>query len=246
MASVACMSSSSSVKSSVKKTTIRPKKKTPTTTTTVSTQDIPESVTVTPTPTPPPPSLPAAPSIPVMTSPPKKEPYCDPSLFTQQQIKRKLTVPFYKIKQGVDVKQLLTTELANQLEGRCSIEGYICPYSITIRSYSCGTLAAGNIVFDILADCLICFPDEHSVIKCVVRTITQAGIRAGALYLQPGHVSPIEVFLSRDMNIKKNELFSRIEENDILTVEIIGRRFVLHDTHVTVIAMLLDAESPPQ
>lgn len=242
MASVACVSSSSSVK----KTTIRPKKKTPTTTTTVSTQDIPESVTVTPTPTSPPPSLPVAPAIPVMTPPPKKEPYCDPSLFTQQQIKRKLTVPFYKIKQGVDVKQLLTTELANRLEGRCSIEGYICPYSITIRSYSCGTLAAGNIVFDILADCLICFPDEHSVIKCVVRTITQAGIRAGALYLQPGHVSPIEVFLSRDMNMKKNELFSRIEENDILTVEIIGRRFVLHDTHVTVIAMLLDAESPPQ
>ncbi len=241
MASVACMSSSSSVK----KTTIRPKKKTPTTTTTVSTQDIPESVTVTPTPAPPP-SLPVAPAIPVMTPPPKKEPYCDPSLFTQQQIKRKLTVPFYKIKQGVDVKQLLTTELANQLEGRCSIEGYICPFSITIRSYSCGTLAAGNIVFDILADCLICFPDEHSVIKCVVRTITQASIRAGALYLQSGDVSPIEVFLSRDMNMKKNELFSRIEENDILTVEIIGRRFVLHDTHVTVIAMLLDAESPPQ
>jgi hypothetical protein len=79
-----------------------------------------------------------------------------------------------------------------------------------------------------------------------VRTITQAGIRAGALYLQPGYVSPIEVFLSRDMNMKKNELFSRIEENDILTVEIIGRRFVLHDTHVTVIAMLLDAESPSQ
>jgi hypothetical protein len=41
-----------------------------------------------------------------------------------------------------------------------------------------------------------------------------------------------------------NELFPRIEENDILTVEIIGRRFVLHDTHVTIIAMLLDAASP--
>ena len=47
------------------------------------------------------------------------------------------------------------------------------------------------------------------------------------------------------MNMKNSELFARIEENYILTVEIIGRRFVLHDTHVTVIAMLLDAESPP-
>jgi hypothetical protein len=62
--------------------------------------------------------------------------------------------------------------------------------------------------------------------------------------LIPGRISPIEVFLSRDMN-NNNELFPRIEENDILTVEIIGRRFVLHDTHVTIIAMLLDAASPP-
>jgi hypothetical protein len=112
-----------------------------------------------------------------------------------------------------------------------------------IQSHSCGRLAGANIIFDIIADCLICFPDEHAVIQCVVKTITQAGIRAGATQLKPGDLSPIEVFLSRDMNIKNSSLFSRIEENDILTVEVIGRRFVLHDTHVTVIAMLMDAVS---
>jgi DNA-directed RNA polymerase subunit E'/Rpb7 len=172
--------------------------------------------------------------------------YCDPILFTQQQIKRRLVIPFYRIKQHVDVKQLLVKELANQLEGRCSIEGYIIPNSISISTYSCGTLNAANIIFDIVAECLICFPEEHSVIKCIARTITQAGIRAGAMGLRHGCISPIEVFLSRDMNMKHSELFNRIEESDILTVEIIGRRFVLHDTHVTVIAMLLDAESPPE
>lgn len=155
-------------------------------------------------------------------------------------------IPFYRIKQHVDVKQLLVKELANQLEGRCSIEGYIIPNSISISTYSCGTLNAANIIFDIVAECLICFPEEHSVIKCIARTITQAGIRAGAMGLRHGCVSPIEVFLSRDMNMKHSELFNRIEESDILTVEVIGRRFVLHDTHVTVIAMLLDAESPPE
>ena len=154
-------------------------------------------------------------------------------------------IPFHRIKQHVDVKQLLVKELANQLEGRCSIEGYIIPNSISICTYSCGTLNGANIIFDIVAECLICFPEEHSVIKCITRTITQAGIRAGAMGLRPGCVSPIEVFLSRDMNMKHSELFNRIEESDILTVEIIGRRFVLHDTHVTVIAMLLDAETPP-
>lgn len=170
--------------------------------------------------------------------------YCDPTLFTKKTIKRALTIPFYKIKYGVIVRELLTTELAKRIEGHCSVEGYICPKSIVIQSHSCGTLTGANIVFDIVADCLVCFPDEHTVIQCVAKTITQAGIRAGATQLAAGCVSPIEVFLSRDMNHKQSELFSRIEENDILTVEVIGRRFVLHDTHVTVIAMLINAVSP--
>ena len=171
-------------------------------------------------------------------------PYCDLSLFVKRRINRRLSIPFYKLNKSVNITQLLRTELAKNVEGRCSVEGYISPNSVTIRSHSCGTLAAANINFDITADCLICFPDEHTVITCVAKTITQAGIRAGARDLQHGHVSPIEVFLSRDMNSNMRELFSRIEENDILTVEIIGRRFVLHDTHVTIIAMLLDAVSP--
>jgi hypothetical protein len=171
-------------------------------------------------------------------------PYCDPELFVKRRINRTLTIPFYKINKAVTITQLLRTELAKTVEGRCSVEGYISPNSISICSHSCGTLSAANIHFDVTADCLICFPHEHTVIKCVAKTITQAGIRAGARFLQSGHVSPIEVFLSRDMNIQMRELFARIEENDILTVEIIGRRFVLHDTHVTIIAMLLDAVSP--
>jgi hypothetical protein len=171
-------------------------------------------------------------------------PYCDPELFVKQRIRRTLSIPFYKINKSMNITQLLRSQLAKSVEGRCSVEGYISPNSISICSHSCGTLAAANINFDITADCLICFPDEHKVIKCIAKTITQAGIRAGARYLQHGNVSPIEVFLSRDMNSQMRELFSRIEENDILTVEIIGRRFVLHDTHVTIIAMLLDAVSP--
>ena len=164
--------------------------------------------------------------------------YCDPELFVKCQIRRKLSLPFYKITKDIIIAQLLKIELAKLVEGRCSVEGYICPDSITISSYSCGTLAGSNIQFDIIADCLVCHPDENTVIKCVAKTITQAGIRAGARFLQKGNVSPIEVFLSRDMHASSRDLFSRIEENDVLTVKIIGRRFVLHDTHVTIIAML--------
>lgn len=174
----------------------------------------------------------------------EEKPYCDPELFIQCKIRRKVSVPFYRMANSGSIAHLLRSELAKMVEGRCSIEGYICPNSVAISSYSCGTLAAANVHFDIVADCMICYPDENTVIKCIAKTITHAGIRAGARYLEKGKVSPIEVFLSRDMHASSRDLFSRIEENDILTVKIIGRRFVLHDTHVTIIALLIDAENP--
>ena len=153
--------------------------------------------------------------------------YCDESLFRKAQIKRTISVPFYKISHlNQDIKRLLHQEMASHYEGKCSIEGYICPGSISIFRYSCGTLSAGNIRYDVVADCLVCLPDEHTQIKCIAKTITQAGIRGIATKLQVGSVSPIEVFLSRDMNIRNNDLFCRVEEGDLLTVEIIGRRFV--------------------
>ena len=175
---------------------------------------------------------------PAMTS------YCDTELFVKRQIRRTVSLPFYKITNNAVLTQILRNELAKMVEGRCSIEGYICPNSISIASYSSGRLSAANVLFDISADCLVCFPDEHTVIKCIAKTITQAGIRAGARYLENGHVSPIEVFLSRDMHASSRELFSRVEEHDVLTVKIIGRRFVLNDTHVTIVAMLMNAENP--
>jgi hypothetical protein len=170
--------------------------------------------------------------------------YCDTELFVKRQIRRTVSLPFYKITNNAVLTQILRNELAKMVEGRCSIEGYICPNSISIASYSSGRLSAANVLFDISADCLVCFPDEHAVIKCIAKTITQAGIRAGARYLENGHVSPIEVFLSRDMHASSRELFSRVEEHDVLTVKIIGRRFVLNDTHVTIVAMLMNAENP--
>ena len=216
---------------------IRPKRKT----TSKKTEPVPVPVPVSPPPEHEPASEPVLP-VPIMTSS-----YCDESLFRKTQIKRTIIVPFYKISHlNKDIKGLLHDEMAAQYEGKCSIEGYICPGSISIFRYSCGTLSAGNIRYDVVADCLVCLPDEHTQIKCIAKTITQAGIRGIATKLQVGGVSPIEVFLSRDMNIRNNELFCRVEEGDLLTVEIIGRRFVLNDTHVTIIAMLLHAEWCPR
>ncbi len=167
--------------------------------------------------------------------------YCDPTLFSQKKINRSITVPFHKIARSINISEVLKRELSALLEGKCSIEGYICPGSIIIIQHSCGRLNGGNVIFDVTLSCLICLPNEQEKISCVVKTITQAGIRAVAKGLQPGSISPIEVFLSRDMNMNVKHItdyFMRVKEYDTIVVEIIGRRFVLNDTHVTIIGIL--------
>lgn len=178
--------------------------------------------------------------------------YCDNNLFYRSKIKRCITIPFHKISRSPHIKDVLTLEVSKMLEGKCSIEGYVCPGSIQITQHSCGRLHGGNVIFDVDISCLMCLPNEHTKISCVAKTITQAGIRAVAVGLKPGAVSPIEVFLSRDMNLQMNpngcskaivECFGRVREGDTIVVEIIGRRFVLNDTHITIIALLDAIES---
>ena len=166
--------------------------------------------------------------------------YCDIELFTKTKIHRSITVPFHRIARSSKIVDVLNKEMSNMLEGKCSIEGYVCPGTTEIIQHSCGRLNGGNVIFDVDLNCLICLPNEQTKISCVAKTITQAGIRAVAKGLQPGSTSPIEVFLSRDMNMHSNsaEQFLLVKEGDILIVEIIGRRFVLNDTHVTIIALL--------
>lgn len=174
--------------------------------------------------------------------------YCDASLFHSARISRNITVPFYRIARSKNIKEILNKEVSMMMDGKCSIEGYVCPESTRIIQHSCGRLNGGNIIFDIDISCLICLPQEQTKILCVAKTITQAGIRAIAKGLQPGSISPIEVFLSRDMNMNNNihnsaDKFTTVKEGDTLFVEIIGRRFVLNDTHVTIIALLIHNDS---
>lgn len=173
--------------------------------------------------------------------------YCDASLFHSARISRNITVPFHRIARSKNIKEILNREVSMMMDGKCSIEGYVCPESTRIIQHSCGRLNGGNIIFDIDISCLICLPQEQTKILCVVKTITQAGVRAIAKGLRPGSISPIEVFLSRDMNMNNNihnsaDKFTTVKEGDTLFVEIIGRRFVLNDTHVTIIALLINID----
>ena len=72
-------------------------------------------------------------------------------------------------------------------------------------------------------------------IKCKVDNVTKAGIRAS--YFN-NIESPIMVFIARD-HYYNNSMFTKIKENDIVIIKVIGTRYELNDNFIYIIAELL-------
>lgn len=157
-------------------------------------------------------------------------------VYSNNLLTRKVHVPFQNV--GQNLKQLLENKMKKDIEGKCSVEGFIKPDSTKITSYSSGLVEANNIVFDVVFECLVCCPVEGQKIKCVVKNLTQAGIRA-EINDSP---SPVVIYLSRDHHYN-NTYFSTVKENEEITIRVIGQRFELNDDQVSVIGEIVEPKA---
>ena len=158
------------------------------------------------------------------------------NIYSNTLITKKIEIPLKHI--GANIKEYISHKMSQQMEGKCSVEGYIKPNTINIITYSSGLIHNNKIIFDVTFECLICFPVENMLIKCVVKNITKAGIRAEL----PETPTPLVAFLERDHHYKNNEYFSTVKENDEINVKIIGQRFELNDTSISVIGEIIAPE----
>lgn len=136
---------------------------------------------------------------------------------------------------GTNLIQTLEQNIAEEVEGKCSVEGLIKPNSITILTYSSGLINSGIISFEVVFECLVCCPVEGMHVQCEAKNITKAGIRA----VSRESPSPIMVFIARDHHIK-SQYYSTVKENSLITVRVIGQRFELNDAYISVIAELIE------
>lgn len=155
----------------------------------------------------------------------------DNSLYVPAVIKHKLSLPFSEIKDFRCISQQLTQCVSNQISGKCIPEGFVKPHSCHLRSYSVGTFSAGNIIFYLEVDCMLCCPKEGQIMNCIAKTVTQAGIRAHAC----AEPSPAVIYISREMQDSQSRTMDSVKPGDELIVRIIGRRFELNDKHVSII-----------
>lgn len=157
------------------------------------------------------------------------------SIYNKNILTRKIHMNINEI--GANLHENLEKKLVSMLEEKCSSEGFIKKNSIRLITYSSGTIGHKNIEFNTSFECLICKPVEGMIVSnCVVKNNTKAGIRAE---LKDETHSPLIIFVSRDHNYK-NETFSKLNENDIIRVKIIGIRYELNDTSICAIAELVE------
>jgi len=157
----------------------------------------------------------------------------DAGVYMNSLLSRKLQVSFNKI--GKNIKEILEKSIKKEIEGKCTIEGFIKPNSTKLLTYSSGVLFENKVEFDVVFECLVCCPVEGMRIKCNVKNKTQAGIRA----LINEEKSPVVIYLSRDHHYN-NKYFSTLKENDEITVRVIGQRYELNDEQVSVIGELIE------
>jgi hypothetical protein len=137
---------------------------------------------------------------------------------------------------GDNIKQTLERSIANSIEGKCIVEGFVKPESTRIVSYSSGELRGSDVFYEIIIECLVCCPVEGMHIDCTAKNITEtAGIRAEV----DDTPSPMIIYIARDHHYN-NKSFGDVNVGDNIKVRVIGQRFELNDKYISVIAELIE------
>jgi len=159
--------------------------------------------------------------------------------YIRSALSMKVVLPIVEV--GQNIKHNLERMIVSKTEGKCIVEGFVRPDSVSIMTYSSGKVTAGYVEFLTTYECMICRPVEGMLVKCVCNTITKAGIHAEVVDHKGN--TPITVFMARDHHMN-DHLFERAVENANLVASIIGVRYELNDASICCIAKLKEIESP--
>tara|TARA_B100002019_G_scaffold175223_1_gene151436 strand:+ start:346 stop:870 length:525 start_codon:yes stop_codon:yes gene_type:complete len=166
-----------------------------------------------------------------MDTQPNKKIY---GVYIKSVLTNKVTLSITEV--GNNLKQNLEKVIQHNNEGKCTPEGFIKPNSVKIISYSSGNVHNEYIIFQVVYECMVCYPVEGMLIEPVVKTITKAGIHAEII--EEDGTIPVTVFVSRDHH-SNDKRFSQIKIGDKMLVSVIGSRFELNDKFISVIANLV-------
>jgi DNA-directed RNA polymerase subunit E'/Rpb7/predicted NAD-dependent protein-ADP-ribosyltransferase YbiA (DUF1768 family) len=137
---------------------------------------------------------------------------------------------------GNNLTQIIEEKTKKTYENMCTNDGFIKKDSIVLTTYSSGFLENSNIIFDVVFEAMIFRPVEGMIIyNCVVDNISRAGIKAKT----NEEFSPVVIFIAKD-HAYKSDYYNSINEGDKINIKVIGHRYELKDSKISIIASLVE------
>ena len=68
---------------------------------------------------------------------------------------------------GKNAINIIEKMLSSELEGKCTIEGFVRPKSVKILSISSGLVESAFVVYDVTIECFVASPVEGMIINCI-------------------------------------------------------------------------------
>ena len=172
-------------------------------------------------------------------------------LYMRSLLTRTIYLPMYRV--DGNLPYTLVTALKAMVENKCVHEGFVKPNSVSIFSYSPGTVKSSEDVvqFDVSFYADVCYPLHGAQVDCVVKSVTKAGIHAH-VYDAESDTYPITVFIVREHHRQviaatataaaaaaaPND-FAGMKPRDTFRASIVGVRFELNDHCIYAIGKLL-------
>jgi|TARA_B110000971_G_C19949194_1_gene472497 DNA-directed RNA polymerase subunit E'/Rpb7 len=152
-------------------------------------------------------------------------------LFKKQLIHERIIVPFNNI--GKDMETYFKYYSETHMEGKCRNEGYIKDNTTKVLHYSSGLLYGTNVEFIVVFEVESCMPYEDMELTCIIKNINKIGIRC---IIQEEN-NPMNIFISNEHNSHID--MDKYNELDEIRVKVLGHRFELNDTFISIIAEII-------
>tara|TARA_Y100000992_G_scaffold216858_1_gene149757 strand:- start:1019 stop:2245 length:1227 start_codon:yes stop_codon:yes gene_type:complete len=149
----------------------------------------------------------------------------------------KIVLRFKEINKNL--KNNIEKKLKDKFEKKCNTNGYVRTNSLRVVNHSSGILRGDSVEFTIVIQYKVCYPVEGMIVRAKVKNVTKAGIRAEIS--EKEEPTPLVIFIARDHH-NNNDEFINIKEGEFIDAKIIGKRFELNDSYISVIAELASKE----
>lgn len=155
------------------------------------------------------------------------------TLFVTSILSKTVSMPITEV--GKNLKEVLRNKVAELVEAKCIVEGYVKQHSVQILSYSCGLVRANNAVFNVSYSCEIFLPCAGMVLdQCVVTEILES---AGIELKSNQSPNIFVVYVYQDHNFEDKEFKGRV--GDTAAIHVIDYRFEIYDEYITIMGEIV-------